>query len=441
MFNLEVKEKLTYKYNFQTQGMEFLPPELLEKIAAEFNLSTSDRLNLRLVNHKWRCVINNSLRIWQKRSLPYQRHLDTNLWTKPQNNENAKEIRKQIVKTEKKLHKVRETFSRYHENHDIHQFTKYRGLKSRISQIKLEGENLMLYFYNGWVSVFDFSTFFQLESVPILSFPTKIRFAEAAHFTTHTIIIEYTIGYKRDYAFFSNDGGVKYLEEKDGRNDVKKLEATDDHVFVCKNYFDRNKMVIFKYSNVGERFQKTEEKLIRRNFVDFTINKTHLATLESSYAGFGGNLILETYNLRDGIDTAPEQSRVFGPPNLNNPMEYCLLKTNPLREFRRAFPVPDNRGPHRILGDFWVGLSNQSTNVFKKGYMNDAHIMGSTWVGGVEVSLNEEQEEVVYRFDLQWFHREGLYGSLSFVELPRGFGFLYGANKHVILKRYDMFKE
>ena len=93
------------------------------------------------------------------------------------------------------------------------------------------------------------------------------------------------------------------------------------------------------------------------------------------------------------------------------------------------------------MGDFLVGLQHQSEKVFYTNFMEDARPMGTTYVGTVEVLLNEEQEEIVYRLEVQSATRDGLYESLAFEELKKGFGFVYGANRHVVLKRFDRFMD
>ena len=418
--------------------MEKLPEELLTKIVTDYNLSTKDRLNLRLVNNNWRCIINNSLKIWRQKSVPYN-FLDANLWTKPQNNNDAKEIRTNIIETEKKLDKIRKRFHKYRETHDIFQPTNYRGLKSRVGFIKLEGTDLMVYFWNGKVEIYKYDSFFQPGTPPITEFDTKIRFPETVHFTPHTIIVEWTIKYKREFSLFSNVDGTKYLEKKDGDNEVKKLEALAEHLFVCKLYDEKNKHVLFRYNNVNGRFEKPEEKLIRRNFIDFAITKTHLVTLQSSFAGFGGSLILELFNLADSLLVQSEQRRIFEPRGLGDPWDYRIFQTNKLRQFQRAFEAPNTQGPRRQLGDFWVGLKHTNTSIFKTRYANNPHIVNNTWVGSIDVLLNERREELVYRFNAQWFHKQGLYDSLCFEELKTGFGFLYASNRHIFLKRFDIF--
>ena len=418
--------------------MEFFPLELLRKIATNYDLSFNDRLNLRLVHSRWRLVINDSLKIWQQRQVPYN-SLDANLWTKPQSNKNPKEIRTQIIKTEKKLDKIQREFYNYRETHDIFQPTNYRGLGSRIGFIRLEGTALMIYYWNGFVQLYNYDdSFFQPETPPIAEFNTGIRFPETVHYTSHTIIVEWTIKYKRDFALF-NIQGEKYLERKDGYNEVKNLKALDKHLFVCKLYDEQNKHVLFRYNNVGGRFEKTGEKLVRQNFIDFDVTETHLVTLQSSFTGFGGSLVLELFNLADTLLVQSERRRIFEPRSLGHPLDYRIFKTNKLREFRRAFGPPNRQGPRRQLDDFWVGLKTQSLAIFKTRYVGNPHTINHTWVGSVDVLLNENREELVYRFDMQWFSKEGLYDSLSFVELEGGFGFLYASNRHIFLKRFDNF--
>ena len=67
--------------------------------------------------------------------------------------------------------------------------------------------------------------------------------------------------------------------------------------------------------------------------------------------------------------------------------------------------------------------------------------MGNTVIGSVEVSLNEDRDEVVYRLEIQSFHEAHVYSSLTLVELEKGFGFIYAANRHVVFKRFDQFEE
>ena len=72
--------------------------------------------------------------------------------------------------------------------------------------------------------------------------------------------------------------------------------------------------------------------------------------------------------------------------------------------------------------------------------MEDHHRVNTTWVGTVEVSLNENRNETVYRLEMQWHIPVGLYGSLAFEELKGGVGFIYNAYRHVVIKRFDQYQ-
>ena len=422
-----------------TQIMQWLPHEIKEKIVTNYKLTTQDRLNLRLVDKNWKRIIDNSVKIWERRAEKYRNCLDGHLWTEPQDNGGAKEIRKQIIKTEKKLGKIREKFHNYHQKYDLYRPTNYREVKARVGHIKINGSKILVYCLNGWANIFEWDGFFESNNDPISSFMT-IRSAEEVHLTSHTVVVEYTIAFKREFACYDVVTGEKYLERKDAKNDMKKLVALDKHLFLSKTYDEQNKDVIHRYNVEEGRFRKTEEKLIRRNFIDFTVTATQLISLRSSYAGFGGDLIVEIADLAESIYVEPVQSRTFRINGHYNPTDFSIFEKNRLREFRRAFPPPSHRETRYEMGDFIIGLKHQSDKIFKTRYLEDHHRVNTTWVGTVEVLLNENRNEPVYRLEVQWHIPVGLYGSLAFEELKGGVGFIYNAYRHVVIKRFDQYQ-
>ena len=114
---------------------------------------------------------------------------------------------------------------------------------------------------------------------------------------------------------------------------VSQILSQKCQLFLSKTYDEQNKDVIHRYNVEEGRFRKTEEKLIRRNFIDFTVTATQLISLRSSYAGFGGDLIVEIADLAESIYVEPVQSRTFRINGHYNPTDFSIFEKNRLKEF------------------------------------------------------------------------------------------------------------
>ena len=426
--------------------MEQLPEELLLEIFGYLTLK--EIFSLSLTNRHFHKIISKSKTLWQSLAVSLT-NLQSEISSPLKNlkNETIVELKAKVCEAWKRLAITRQRM-RFGGNHMEQSKTFDDDDSILIIKINAEMTKLLVYFESGWIQIYELETFSQ-SSHPVTIFKTYLGI-ETIHFLSHSLVLYPSLDCANCASFWKFNHEGEYGKTQCTDMWITSWHVNDHYLISLADYLEEQHL--FFYHRCNRKFQDAETKFSLTNLKNIALSKNYLAIYITTQAKNCGDHVLKIFNLGDpdkfcGFDESLSLKFSIVIQHLTGSVSHDPFRQVSKENFLDQFDIqPPHCNPQfqrlTTMFGFWVGPWDDGMNMFKLMHSDhDVYVSFSSCSGHCPICQVGSFKTHLDLDTTSDSDSDSYWGSdpYQFIELQKGFGYIYSIKSRVTLCRFDFF--